>query len=121
MSEHEKCRIALRTRPRISRLAVYLPLFFIALYRRFLSPLLGNNCRFYPVCSRYAEEAFCLHGFFRGGFLAITRIFCCNSLCAGGEDPVPPIMNAGESQRIEPAKIGCSPVLIRNADRPEAS
>ena len=26
-------------------------------YQWFISPLLGNHCRFYPSCSEYAREA----------------------------------------------------------------
>ncbi|MBC7076958.1 MAG: membrane protein insertion efficiency factor YidD, partial [Synergistales bacterium] len=31
-------------------------------YQIFISPLLGNNCRFYPTCSQYAIEAIELYG-----------------------------------------------------------
>ena len=40
-------------------------------YKKFISPLLGNNCRFYPTCSEYT-------------------ILRCNPFCKGGIDPVPP-------------------------------
>lgn len=29
----------------------------IRVYQRFISPMLGQNCRFHPSCSRYAVEA----------------------------------------------------------------
>jgi len=32
-------------------------LFFIRAYQRWISPLLGAHCRFYPTCSQYAHEA----------------------------------------------------------------
>ena len=34
----------------------------IRLYKRFLSPALGRNCRFTPTCSEYAMEAIQTHG-----------------------------------------------------------
>lgn len=62
---------------------------FIKLYRLLLSPLLGQNCRFEPTCSRYAQEALERHGFFKGGFLGVKRILKCNPWHEGGNDPVP--------------------------------
>jgi len=58
-------------------------------YKKRISPLLGDHCRFYPTCSSYAIEAFEKHGIFKGGYLAITRILRCNPFCKGGFDPVP--------------------------------
>lgn len=58
-------------------------------YQRFISPLLGSNCRFYPTCSQYAIEAIRTHGIFRGAALALWRIVRCNPYCTGGYDPVP--------------------------------
>jgi len=63
---------------------------FIKGYQRFLSPLLGSNCRFYPTCSCYAIEAIDRFGVIKGGYLASKRIVKCHPLNDGGEDPVPP-------------------------------
>lgn len=63
--------------------------FFIRAYRYFVSPLLGPNCRFYPSCSEYAEEAIARHGALQGGLLAARRLACCHPWHAGGYDPVP--------------------------------
>jgi uncharacterized protein len=62
----------------------------IRLYQRFLSPLLGDNCRFHPSCSQYTVEALETHGVIRGSALAVWRIVRCQPFCRGGNDPVPP-------------------------------
>lgn len=59
-------------------------------YKRFISPLLGDNCRFYPSCSAYAMQAIEVHGAVKGCILAAWRLLRCNPLCKGGLDPVPP-------------------------------
>ena len=61
----------------------------IRAYRYAVSPILGCNCRFYPSCSEYAEQAIGLHGSLRGGWLAVRRIACCHPWHPGGYDPVP--------------------------------
>lgn len=61
----------------------------IGAYRYLLSPFLGNNCRFYPSCSEYAQTAIERHGVFRGSWLAVKRISCCHPWHEGGIDPVP--------------------------------
>ncbi|WP_394173052.1 membrane protein insertion efficiency factor YidD [Thalassotalea litorea] len=61
----------------------------IKAYQRWLSPLLGNNCRFNPTCSSYAITAINRFGVIKGSWLAIKRILKCHPLHAGGEDPVP--------------------------------
>ncbi|RMD69658.1 MAG: membrane protein insertion efficiency factor YidD [Gammaproteobacteria bacterium] len=58
-------------------------------YRLFLSPWLGNRCRFYPSCSHYAETALLRHGLWRGGWLALRRLSRCHPWHPGGLDPVP--------------------------------
>ena len=63
--------------------------FLIRAYRYFVSPLLGPNCRFYPSCSEYAEEAIARHGALQGSLLAARRLACCHPWHAGGYDPVP--------------------------------
>ncbi len=79
------------------RIAVVL----IGAYRYLLSPFLGNNCRFYPSCSHYAQEAVETHGILRGGWLALRRIARCHPWHPGGVDPVPPVArrNPGELGR----------------------
>lgn len=62
----------------------------IRAYRRFLSPLLGQQCRFRPTCSAYGLEALQVHGAPRGTWLTARRIARCHPFHPGGYDPVPP-------------------------------
>lgn len=68
----------------------YIAIFFIGLYRKFLSPLKPPCCRFTPTCSAYALDAFKKRGFFVGLFLSLYRVIRCNPFCRPGYDPVPP-------------------------------
>jgi len=65
----------------------------IKAYRIVLSPLLGQNCRFEPSCSRYAIEALEVHGPVKGLWLGIRRILRCHPITwlggGSGFDPVP--------------------------------
>ena len=61
----------------------------IHLYRLTLSSALGNQCRFYPSCSHYAEDAIKLHGAAKGTGLAAWRIIRCGPFTKGGVDHVP--------------------------------
>lgn len=71
-------------------------IFIIYVYRYTLSPLIGNQCRFYPTCSHYAEEAVKKHGAWRGSIMAIRRLFRCHPWHEGGFDPVPEERQAGK-------------------------
>jgi putative membrane protein insertion efficiency factor len=64
-------------------------IWIIRQYQRFLSPLLGQNCRFHPTCSQYAVEAIGKYGALVGTWYATRRILRCHPFCAGGYDPVP--------------------------------
>lgn len=65
-------------------------IFLISIYRYGVSPFLGNNCRFYPSCSHYAQEAIDNHGVIKGCYLAARRLAKCHPWHEGGLDPVPP-------------------------------
>ncbi|MGI5887943.1 MAG: membrane protein insertion efficiency factor YidD [Oscillospiraceae bacterium] len=64
--------------------------FLIRLYQKYISPMLGKNCRYIPTCSEYAVQAIQIHGFFAGSWLAFKRILRCNPWGGSGYDPVPP-------------------------------
>ena len=61
-------------------------------YRFFISPLLGNSCRYFPTCSEYSIESLKNFGFFKGSFMSLKRIISCHPIkfLGGGEgfDPV---------------------------------
>jgi putative membrane protein insertion efficiency factor len=61
----------------------------IKFYKYFISPLLGNRCRFYPSCSSYSLEALQLHGAIIGSYLTLKRLLKCHPFHEGGIDPVP--------------------------------
>lgn len=80
--------VARETESRRPGFAAAIALLPIRFYRRFLSPALGQRCRYYPTCSAYAEEAVRELGAFRGMILAAWRVLRCNPFSPGGIDPV---------------------------------
>ncbi|CAN03063.1 membrane protein insertion efficiency factor YidD [Clavibacter michiganensis] len=61
----------------------------ISLYRRVVSPIYGDVCRYYPSCSAYGLEAVQEHGLVHGGVLAAWRVCRCHPWAEGGIDDVP--------------------------------
>ena len=61
-------------------------------YRFFVSPLIGQSCRYLPTCSEYSIESLKTFGLFKGTFLSLKRILSCHPIkfLGGGEgfDPV---------------------------------
>jgi uncharacterized protein len=67
----------------------FLLIAIVKFYKTFISPVLGDNCRFYPSCSTYSMEAFELHGVLKGLYLTARRLLKCHPFHEGGIDPVP--------------------------------
>ena len=65
----------------------------ITIYRLFVSPLLGANCRHLPTCSQYAKDAVIVHGPLHGSYYALKRILRCHPWAEPKVDPVPPFLN----------------------------
>jgi putative membrane protein insertion efficiency factor len=79
-------------------------------YRKVVSPLYGQVCRFFPSCSAYALEAVTVHGAVKGSWLALRRLARCHPWNAGGVDHVP----AG--RREWPAGQTPTIVVLNNPD-----
>ena len=64
----------------------------ISIYKIFISPLLGNNCRYLPTCSDYFIDSLNEHGVIKGTLKGTKRILSCHPIkfLGGGEgfDPV---------------------------------
>ena len=58
----------------------------LAAYKRWLSPLLPQACRFTPTCSVYASQAIVKYGLLKGGAKAAWRILRCHPFNPGGVD-----------------------------------
>ena len=67
----------------------YILMLIIKFYRLFLSPLLGNNCRFYPTCSNYALQALKRYSTFYAIKIIIIRLLKCNPWGGSGIDLLP--------------------------------
>ena len=61
----------------------------IQLYKRFISPMFPNRCRFYPTCSEYMVQAIEKYGMIKGIRLGVWRLLRCNPFSKGGFDYVP--------------------------------
>ena len=79
----------------------------IRAYKFFLSPWLGQSCRFTPTCSSYAIEAIETWGPGRGLLLGAKRIGRCHPWCTGGHDPVPKPDNAEPQSKNHSLSTRC--------------
>ena len=75
-------------------------IFFIKIYKYLISPLLGQNCRFLPTCSEYAEESLKTHSLIKGLSLTFKRVSKCHPIKllggSSGLDFVPKKKNVGK-------------------------
>jgi len=73
----------------INKILTFPIILIIKFYQFFISPFLGQNCRYIPSCSEYAIESLKIYGPLKGFYLAIKRIFKCHPWGGKGFDPVP--------------------------------
>lgn len=69
-------------------------IWFVRFWRRFISPVYGDVCKFHPTCSAYGLEALQLHGSVKGSWLTLRRIARCHPWSDGGVDYVPGSLSA---------------------------
>lgn len=65
-----------------------LPIAFVLFWRKLISPLYGDICRYHPTCSAYGLGSLQQHGVIYGSALTIWRIIRCNPWSRGGVDEV---------------------------------
>ena len=83
----------------------------IWVYRRLVSPMLPQRCRYYPSCSAYAEQAVREHGLVRGAWLGVRRLARCHPWAPGGVDHVPPVSpRATEANDTDVKRAPASPM-----------
>ncbi|XP_059647078.1 UPF0161 protein At3g09310 [Cornus florida] len=68
-------------------LGVKAALSMLRFYKREISPVLQNSCRYVPTCSEYSMIAYKKYGFAKGTILTAWRICRCNPLGGSGFDP----------------------------------
>ena len=59
-------------------------------WRRWISPLYGDVCRYHPTCSAYGLGQLQQRGVIVGSMLTAWRILRCNPWAQGGVDEVKP-------------------------------
>ena len=64
----------------------------IKIYKLFISPYLGSNCRYLPTCSDYFIDCLKTYGLIKGFLKGMKRLLSCHPIkfLGGGEgfDPV---------------------------------
>ena len=63
-------------------------------YQLTLSGLVGRQCRHWPSCSAYADEAVACYGVWAGGWMGFARVCRCGPFGTHGIDLVPPALPA---------------------------
>jgi len=58
----------------------------IKFYKKIISPIFPNSCRFYPTCSEYMILAIEKYGVLYGILKGIYRVLRCNPFSKGGID-----------------------------------
>ena len=75
-------------------------------YRKVVSPLYGQVCRFFPSCSAYALEAITVHGAVKGSWLAARRLLRCHPMECRRCGPCPR-RRTGNGRPTAPPQLLC--------------
>lgn len=67
----------------------------IRTYQLTLSGLIGRQCRHWPSCSEYADQAITRHGLWPGAWMGFARICRCGPFGTHGIDLVPERLPGG--------------------------
>ena len=51
---------------------------FFTFFRKYISPLDGSSCHYYPTCSRYSEKVIARYGIIKGGVMTTDRLIRCH-------------------------------------------
>ena len=73
----------------INRILTFPIIILIKFYQLFISPIIGQNCRYLPTCSKYTIECLQQFGLIRGIVLSVKRITKCHPWGGHGYDPIP--------------------------------
>ena len=73
----------------INRIVILPLIVFIRFYQLFISPIIGQNCRYQPTCSEYTAGCLKKFGIIKGTFLSLKRISSCHPWGNHGYDPIP--------------------------------
>ena len=64
----------------MSKIIIYLSVLIIKIYKFFISPFIGNKCRYLPTCSDYFIDSLKIHGLKSGLYFGIKRILSCHPI-----------------------------------------
>ncbi len=73
----------------INKFISYPIILLVKIYQIFISPILGQNCRYLPTCSEYTVQSLKEYGVVKGLTLSLKRILKCHPWGSHGYDPVP--------------------------------
>ncbi|KAL6998344.1 hypothetical protein U1Q18_008467 [Sarracenia purpurea var. burkii] len=71
----------------VNNIGVKAALSMLRFYKREISPLMLNSCRYVPTCSEYSMIAYKKYGVAKGTILTAWRLCRCNPLGGSGFDP----------------------------------
>ncbi|KAK6146911.1 hypothetical protein DH2020_017823 [Rehmannia glutinosa] len=71
----------------VNSVGVKTALSMLRFYKREISPLMPNSCRYVPTCSEYSMIAYKKYGVVKGTVLTAWRLCRCNPLGGSGFDP----------------------------------